>query len=324
MQRIRNASGWKNRQKPLALALGNFDGVHRGHQVLLQKMAATAKKKGWTSAVYTFDPHPAKILSPKTAPLLLQTPGQKWSALEALGIEAVIVETFDKNFAKTTPEDFFEKILVKQLGTRGLWVGYDFTFGAGRRGNTALLGKFCAEKGVALHVEEAQTQDDTPISSTEIRSLVSLGKIREAANLLGRPFALAGHVKKGMGLGAKLGLHTANLHVENELLPKRGIYATRTKIFETVRGGPGLPAGGRVEPRIWPSATSVGFNPTFPGKGFSVETHLIGFDGNLVGQKIGVEFLEWLREEKTFPDMPSLADQIRKDIAEAKRIYEQT
>ena len=307
MKVIHGSGNWKEKKSPLGLALGNFDGVHLGHQAILKNLIDTCKKNGWKSAVYTFDPHPTKILAPKTAPLLIQTLEQKLEALEIMGVEAVILEKFDHPFSKRSPRQFFDGILVKRLRAKGLWTGYDFTFGFKRGGSVELLKSLCQEKGVPLHITRAQFAKETLVSSTQIRQLISRGKVRLVRDLLGQPFSLIGTVVKGMGLGGQMGIHTANLEVENELLPKTGIYATRTH----VRGG-----------KSWASATSVGFNPTFPGKGFSVETHLIGFKGHLVGKKIEVAFLEWMREELTFPNAETLAIQIQKDILEAKKINE--
>ncbi|MDO8527561.1 MAG: bifunctional riboflavin kinase/FAD synthetase [Deltaproteobacteria bacterium] len=321
MQCLRNSSKWKSAKKPLALALGNFDGVHLGHQTILKKLLAACKKNRWTSGVYTFDPHPAKILSPKTAPSLLQTVEQKLESLEEQGVEKVILEKFDPAFAHLTPRKFFDTIIVKRLKAKSLWVGYDFTFGVRRSGNVALLKQFCKEAGIEMHIATAHFEKETLVSSTQIRLLVSKGKVWLAKELLGKPFALIGTVEKGMGIGREMGIHTANLHVENELLPKKGIYITRTNI-RSADVGPRPSGGRRRTSKNWPSATSVGWNPTFPGKGFSIETHLIGFKGNLVGKKIEVEFLEYLRDELTFPNSETLADQIKKDINIARRFNE--
>lgn len=295
--------------KPLAMAMGNFDGVHLGHQTILKNLLLEAKKRDWTPAVYTFDPHPAKILAPKTAPPLLQTQEQKMHLLGKAGIEIVVLEKFNVDFSKMSPEDFFVKILVQNLNVKALWVGYDFTFGFKRTGNIELLKKLCQKYQITLQVTEAQFSEETLISSTQIRHLVLQGKMDFVEQLLGRPFSLIGNVVQGYGYGgSKLGIHTANLAVENELLPKTGIYITGTRLLK--------------KDRYWPSATSVGFNPTFPGKGFSIETHLIGFEGNLKGEKIEVEFWRWLRDEFIFPTPESLADQIQKDIVSAKQFHE--
>ena len=299
--------------------MGNFDGVHLGHQAILHDLVKTAKKKGWVPCVYTFEPHPAKVLAPKTAPLLIQTLGQKMEALEKLGVEIVILETFDISFSHLTPEKFFHRILEKRLQPKELWVGYDFTFGVHRSGTVSLLETFCRENKIALHVTEAQFAKQTLMSSTQIRTLITSGNVSLAAELLGRPFALIGSVVKGYGIGGKMGIHTANLHYQNELLPKTGIYITRTKIRTRDHGQWTID---QKQKKSWPSATSVGFNPTFPGKGFSVETHLIGFEGNLRDKEIEVEFLAWLREEWTFPNTETLAVQIQKDITEALKFHE--
>lgn len=297
----------KGARRPLGIALGNFDGVHLGHQAILRDLVKKCRAHGWVPAVYTFWPHPAKVLAPKTAPLLIQTPEQKRRALLAAGAAQVIVEKFDKKFSRMSPEQFFETILVNKLRVKGIWVGHDFTFGHKRGGNAEMLAVFCKKRGIEFHVTRPHFTGETLVSSTQIRLLAAAGRVDEAAKLLGRPFALTGKVVKGHGLGGKLGIHTANLKVENELLPKMGIYITRT---------------GLRTKTTWPSVTSVGFNPTFPGKGFSVETHLIGFAGNLRGKKIEVAFLKWLRDELAFPNEETLAAQIQKDIDEARSFHQ--
>src|SRR3989338_654164 len=295
----------KAKKKPLVVALGNFDGVHLGHQTILKAMIQYAQKKRWGTAVYTFEPHPAKILAPGSAPLLIQTLDQKITALKKLGIQRVVVEKFNISFSHMPHEKFFEKIVIKKLRARGIWIGYDFTFGFKRKGTTETLKNLCTKYNLLIIITKPKFKKENFVSSTQIRRLITGGNIQLANELLGKPFALIGRVVKGHGIGTKMGIHTANLKVENELLPKVGIYITKT----------------RVGTKTWPSATSVGFNPTFPGKGFSVETHLIGFDGNLRGKKIEVEFLKWLREELTFPNIETLAVQIKKDIHEALRYH---
>lgn len=309
MKIVRGSQNWEGEDRPPALVMGNFDGVHLGHQVILKELTAAADDAGWLPVVYTFDPHPAKILAPKSAPPLLQTTEQKIAALEKLGMEAVILEKFDPHFSRWSPESFFNEIILTRLTAVAVAVGYDFTFGHKRSGNVEVLKKLCNKHHLKLHVTDAQFQEATLVSSTQIRNLVAQGNVTFARKLLGRPFALIGNVIPGHGIGgSQLGIHTANLAVENELFPKTGIYVTETRILKTAE--------------YWPSATSVGFNPTFPSKEFSVESHLIGFKGELKGEKIEVEFLSWLREELTFPNAESLADQIKKDIQAAKTFHE--
>lgn len=305
MKVIEGSRQWRE-PLPIAVALGNFDGVHVGHQAILQDLRYWARKKHWHSAVYTFEPHPTKVLAPLSTPRLIQTREQKLAALDHLGIDFAIVECFNGTFSKMKPEKFFLDILVNRLGVKGIFVGYDFTFGHKRSGSVEMLKRFCQDHGILFLAKEAQFQGENLVSSTQIRSLVGQGEVETAQKLLGRPFALIGKVVKGHGLGAKLGVHTANLEVENELLPKTGIYITMTNLF---RGA------------SHPSVTSVGFNPTFPGKGFSVETHLLDFQGSLRGKKIEIAFLTWLRAELTFPNAETLGEQIRKDIAEAKKYH---
>lgn len=313
MKVICSSLRWRQTTQGLGIALGNFDGVHLGHQAILKKMCRAVRQKGWKSAVYTFDPHPAKILAPKSAPPLLQTLEQKLAFFRRLGLDFVILEKFDAKFSRLPARQFLQKILVDRLRVKGIWVGYDFTFGHQRLGNVEKLRNFCQNQGIDIAVMPAQFTQKALVSSTQIRALVSEGEVALAQKLLGRPFALIGKVVKGKGIGGKLGIHTANVKVENELLPKNGIYITSTTIPRLTTHDSRL--------TTYPSATSVGFNPTFPGKGFSVETHLIGFKGNLWGKKIEVAFLKWLRDELTFPNAETLATQIQKDIAETKKFH---
>lgn len=303
-------------KKERGFALGNFDGVHLGHQIILKNLIRRSKARGLAPCVYTFDPHPAKLLAPHNAPRLLQTLEQKLEALKNFKISEVVVEPFTQAFSHKTPRQFVEAVLVKRLHAKLVCVGYDFTFGFKRSGTAEVLKKLLEEKKIPLIIIAPQFRQKVLVSSTQIRSLVAQGKVDRAAAFLGRPFALIGKVVKGKGYGgSKLHIHTANMKVENELLPKTGIYATRTRILRTTNDE-------RRTTHWYPSATSVGFNPTFPGKGFSVETHLIGFRGELRGKKIEVAFLKWLRDELAFPNPETLAEQIHKDIAEAKKINE--
>lgn len=312
-QIINTSNHWKKPSKPLTIAFGNFDGVHRGHQVILKKCVSYARSKGFLAFVYTFDPHPAKILAPKTSPLLIQTKEQKVERMKALGLDGIIFEKFDLNFSKQKPKYFFEKIVLNRLHAKALFVGYDFTFGYKRSGTVETLKNLCNQHHIPIFIIPPQFEGEILTNSTQIRNLVGQGKMNEASKLLGRPFALVGKVVQGFGIGGKLGIHTANLKTENELLPKVGIYITQTRIQKNA---------GTWEKKYWPSATSVGFNPTFPGKGFSVETHLIGFKGDLKNKRIEVSFLQWLREEMKFPNEETLAMQIKQDILKTKQFYE--
>jgi len=297
-----------------AVALGNFDGVHIGHKYIISKTIELAKKTGGVSVVYTFDPHPVKILAPESCPLLIQTISQRLAALEDLKVDVSIVENFTHEFAAQTPEQFFEQILIKRLGAKAIVVGYDFTFGYHRGGTIEVLEELGKRHNVEVLVVEAKFVGDLLLSSTEIRHFVSTGNVEEAEQMLGRPFRIEGKVVAGKGLGAYLGAHTANIEPENELLPGNGVYLSLTYVFER--------RATSDERRCWPSITSIGHNPTFPGGPFSVETHLIGFEGKLLGEIIAVDFLKKMRDQIAFPSVEKLHGQIIKDVEEARIWHE--
>lgn len=288
------------------VALGNFDGVHAGHRAILEQVKKEAKLLRGTACVYTFDPHPAKILAPQIAPALIQTLEQRLHWLESAGVDICVVEPFSTALSKWTPIEFCQSILQTRLHAASVWVGFDFTFGVKRSGNTETLQKFCQETKIKFHAVSPYFVEETLVHSTQIRQLIREGNVEEAAALLGHPFALIGKVVKGAGIGGKtLGIHTANLAAENELIPATGVYITKT---HTPQGD-------------FPSATNVGQNPTFPDKGFSIETHLLGFTGNLLHKKIEVSFLEWLRPEEKFSSPQALAKQIQKDILATRKYH---
>lgn len=295
----------KGKIKKAVVALGNFDGVHLAHQKLFdvtQKLARSLKGK---ACVYTFFPHPVKVLSPLSAPLLITTLQQKIKILEKSKIAFLILEPFISDFAHLSPEEFFEKILLQKLNIAGIVVGYDFTFGAKRGGNAELLFKLCKQRNIPCKIVEAQHKQNTLISSSQIRHFVRSGEVAQAQELLGRPFELSGEVVKGEGVGKSLGFPTANILVENELIPGNGVYATYAKI--------GL--------RNYPSLTNIGFRPTFGGKRLSIETHLLKFKKNIYGKKIRIQFLKKMRDEVHFSSVPELITQIQQDVAAAHKIF---
>jgi len=291
------------------VALGNFDGVHLGHQYILHKTVEKAKARGGTSVVYTFDPHPVKILAPESCPLLIQTIPQRLSAIESLKIDVCIVEYFTHEFAKQRPDQFFERLLIGRLGATGIVIGYDFTFGFHRGGTVEIMERLGEKHNVDVTVVEARFVGDLLLSSTEIRHAISTGAVQQANKMLGRPYRIEGKVISGKGLGGYLGAHTANMELLNELLSENGVYITATHPDQKANA-------------VRPSVTSIGFNPTFPGGPLSVETHLIDFDGNLLGKTIAVDFLEKMRNQIAFPSVEKLHEQIRRDIEKARRWHE--
>jgi riboflavin kinase/FMN adenylyltransferase len=298
---------------PLALAIGNFDGVHRGHVELVRLARARAAALGGEAGVLTFWPHPARIFAPTLAPPLIVSLERRLELLAELGVDLAIVEPFSRELAAIEAEDFVRDVLAERLGAKELVVGYDFSFGRGRRGNADLLRTLGAALGLGVSIVSPVSVDGLTCSSTKVRELVLEGRVEGAALLLGRPFEITGPVVRGAGRGRGLGIPTANIASEAELLPKLGIYAARAHILDA-RGA--SESSHRV-------ALSVGSNPTFtPGQGSSVtvEAHLLDFDGDLYGRRLRLEVLHRLRDERRFESVEALLEQIRADVAEVRRL----
>lgn len=308
MKRFEGLSSITEPFRHTAVTLGNFDGVHRGHREILAKAIATARRIGGTSLVYTFFPHPVRLLAPESCPPLIQTIDQRLEAFEAVGIDACVIDAFSFNLAHVLPRDFFTKVIVSLLGASSVVVGYDFTFGLHRRGTTELLHQLGTEMGIDVAVVEAQFEGDLLISSTEIRNALLAGHVAHAAVLMGSPYTLRGEVVRGLGIGASIGVHTANIQAYNELVPADGVYITQTKT---------APA---EKPRF--SVTSIGYNPTFPGRSRSIETHLIDFEGDLRGNVVDVMFYERLRGQIAFDSPETLKGQVARDIENARSYHE--
>lgn len=308
MQRIEGLDSLKEPFTNAVVTLGNFDGVHLGHKFILQDTIHRARSRGGTSVVFTFFPHPVTLLAPESCPLLIQTIDQRLDALEHIGVDACVVEPFTLNLAHIEPKKFISDILLEKLGAAEIVVGYDFTFGVHRRGSAEVLKHLGKERGVDVHIVEAQFQDELLISSTEIRHAVTEGNMKRARLLMDEPFTIRGTVVPGHGIGKTLGAHTANLVVENELAPGEGVYITRTKFVG--------------DERAVPSVTSVGTNPTFKGRPFAVETHLIDFEDDLVNAHLEVCFFERMRGQVAFDSPKTLKGQIAQDIAAARRWHE--
>jgi riboflavin kinase/FMN adenylyltransferase len=288
------------------LTIGNFDGVHRGHLALFEKVKQRAKFIGGRSAVMTFEPHPIKVMMPDNGPPLITPTQQKLKLIDNAGIEVILCVPFTKQFAEISAEDFVRKILIEKIGIRELVVGYDYTFGHNREGNIRLLQKMGQELGFAVHVTEPVRMNDQLVSSTSIRKLVQEGDLSRAKEFLGRDYQICGTVVRGKNRGGRLlGFPTANLDPIDELTPNRGVYAVTVLIDDEVREG----------------VTNIGYNPTFGNGGLSVETHILDFSGDLVGKTIRVNFIQRLRDEKTYKNIDALADQIRKDVNQARELF---
>jgi len=289
------------------LALGNFDGVHRGHQKVLDSVRRVAGERGATSVVMTFDPHPSRVVRPDKAPPLLMTTAQKLEAIAAAGLQGAAIVRFTPELSRWAPETFVETVLVDWLKVASVWVGANFLFGHDRTGNFSLLRMLGGRYNFKAEKIDPVRYKDFVVSSTRIRRLVSEGRVDEAAALLGHQYYLEGTVMRGEERGRTIGFPTANLSTENELLPSHGVYATTTTVDGVVR----------------PSVTNVGVRPTVDASGrTSVETHIFSLDRNLYGASIRVGFVQRLRDERTFESLDVLRAQIAADCDKARVLFD--
>jgi len=292
---------------PCAITIGNFDGVHCGHQQIMQRVVSIARQRGWKSAVLTFDPHPTRLVAPDRAPHLLTTPEQRANLMLKQGIDQVLILPFMPEIAKLTPQEFVGEILAKKLQAREVLVGDNFHFGHRAAGNPRTLQELGRTYGFETEIAGAITWRGVVISSSEVRRLIEAGDVSRACRMLGRPYALEGTVVPGEGVGSKQTVPTLNLDTQAEVLPKAGVYITRT--------------GDRSGAREWPSITNIGYRPTFDGHRLTIETFLLsGLDGP-APKRIAVEFLRWVREERKFPDPSLLKAQILRDVARAQTYF---
>lgn len=298
-----------------AIALGNFDGLHRGHQRLLEAARQAAVRLGGDSVVFTFDPHPAQVLAPQFAPPLLSTRERKLELIADAGIAACVVEPFTRELAGSSPDDFLQTILCDVLGARHVVVGYDFTYGRKRAGTTQTLQAFGEKHGFEVEIIDPVSVDGIVASSTKVREFLGAGKLDGAALLLGRDYDVDGAVVRGAGRGRTIGIPTANVATEGVLLPKAGVYAVRVTMLDG-----GLDAGPGAARRKLDGVANLGTNPTFVDAGtLSLEVHLFEFSDDIYDRRVRVEFVERLRGEKRFEGVEGLVKQIHRDIAESRR-----
>lgn len=289
------------------ITVGNFDGIHVGHQEILRIVTERARGRGGEAAVYTFEPHPRKVLYPARAPKLLTTLEQKLELLEAAGVDVTIVERFDDAFARRSPEDFVREVLKARIGPEEVYVGYDFRFGHDREGSMRTLSELGPHLGFAVTIVPEVTVDGRDVNSTRIRELLAEGQVGRARELLGRPYAVIGAVVSGDRRGRTLGFPTANLAPENEVLPALGVYAGTLRVR------------GDAVAEALPAVVNVGRRPTFEKAGeVVVEAHVIDWAGDLYGKRVELAFLDQLREERRFPDVESLKRQIAADREAAR------
>jgi len=304
---------WLDHRNPMpealrgaVIALGNFDGFHRGHQAVAGEAIGWAKAEGRPSIIATFDPHPVRFFRPEVPPFRLTTLEQRQELYLAAGATAMLVFHFDAELAGTSAEDFIRTILVERFGAHGVVTGGDFTFGKGAKGNVDLLHEFGRSLGLRARVVDAVAEGGEVVSSSRIREALREGRPEEAARLLTRPFAIRGIVEHGDKRGRTIGYPTANVTIDNYLRPKYGIYAVTGRILATGE--------------LLHGAANIGIRPQFEPPKELLEPYFFDFFGDLYGQEIEVAFHHFLRGEAKFDSLEALIEQMDKDCAEARRL----
>lgn len=289
------------------LALGNFDGLHRGHHKIIERVRRSAADRNGASLVLTFDPHPPRVVRPDKAPPLLMTMPQKLDALSRAGLTGAAVVRFTEAFSKWSPDAFVRQVLVEWLRVSEVWVGADFLFGHERAGTFSVLRALGQQYGFRAEKIDPVRYKEFVVSSTRIRRLVAEGRVDEAGALLGHHYAIGGTVVHGAERGRLLGFPTANLSTDNELVPPTGVYATAAEIGGT----------------RWPAVTNIGVRPTFESAGaVTIETHVLGLDADVYGAPLSLSFIQRLRDERRFPDVDALKEQIQADVRRARRLFD--
>lgn len=300
MQLIRYPEAFKG--PPASVAIGNFDGLHRGHLAVIGAMQASARRQMLVPSVLTFEPHPRRLFKPESPDFRLEPLSVKLRRLDAVGVEQVFMPRFDKHFASMSAETFMDEVLGRQLNAKAVITGENFAFGKGRAGNVEMLASWGAKQGIEIHTVPPVMAEDEPCSSSAVRAAIGRGDVTHATALLGRPYRLAGRVVHGDGRGRDFGFATANIAFPPGLmLPMNGIYAVRV--------------GKRM------GAASLGVRPTIGDQVKpSLEVHLLDFEGDLYGQKLEVDFIGWIRPEEKFASLELMVEQIERDCIRAREL----
>ena len=301
---VTDLSNINKRFQSSIITLGNFDGLHLGHQELIRKIILRARETGGLSMVVTFRPHPLKILAPEKCPPLISIYEEKIQLFEKLGIDVLVKIPFTLDFSAMEPRDFVHDILVDLLGAKEIFVGYNYRFGKGRKGNTQMLRDLGIELGFIVREVEQVSLNGEVISSTRIRQLLINGEVEHAAKLLGRSYALCGIVVKGDGRGRGLGFPTANIASRHSIIPSNGVYAVRLLVRD----------------KYYDGIVNIGMRPTFDSKSMAIEVHIFDFDEDIYGEETTIYFAGKIREERKFDSAEALIGQITKDITAAKAI----
>ncbi|HEV3025467.1 MAG TPA: riboflavin biosynthesis protein RibF [Pirellulales bacterium] len=306
MKLLRDLASLSDELRGGAVAIGNFDGVHLGHARIAERLIAQARQVGGPALVFTFDPHPVRLLRPALAPPPLTWTDRKAELLAALGVDAMIAYATDEALLALTDREFFDRVVRGSLAAKAMVEGPNFFFGRDRTGNIDVLRTFTAQARMTLEVVEPVFVDGEIVSSSRVRKLLSAGRVDDARRMLTQPYRIRGMVTHGAGRGARIGFATANVDAVDTLLPGVGVYA-----------GLGLAQG-----RRWPAAINVGPNPTFGEHALKVEVHLIGFQGSLYGEPLEVDFLSRIRDVRPFGSVEELKSQLTRDVAAAKNVAE--
>jgi riboflavin kinase / FMN adenylyltransferase len=305
MEIIKDIVSLKKSYPNTVLTIGNYDGVHLGHQKILSMVGKKAEEINGTSMVMTFDPHPVKVIAPEKNVKLLTTPEEKARLIAKIGIDVLLFITFTKEFSQIAPDEFISELLVKKLNIKEVIVGANYSFGKSKKGNIDLLRKRGREFGFHATAVQDVTLHGNIVSSSSIRSLLLKGAVQDVITYLGRAYSILGTVIKGKGRGKSiLNIPTANITSPVEIAPKEGVYAVRVGYKGSIYDG----------------VANIGKNPTFGNADVSYEVHLFGFSGDLIGESLRIYFIERIRNEKTFPDVATLEKQIREDMDIAGKI----
>jgi riboflavin kinase / FMN adenylyltransferase len=306
MRLLRGVWGRALREEGTVATIGNFDGVHLGHQALLHALKKEARKRALPTLVVLFEPQPHEYFQGLQAPARLSNFKEKWHHLAHLGVDYVCCLRFNKTLASMTAEAFAEQLIFSRLRVKTLLIGQDFRFGAGRMGDVALLEREARQAGSKLCVYPEVLEDAARISSTRVRQALSEGELQVAAELLGRMYSIRGRVMVGAGLGRTFGVPTANIHLGRTVLPMMGVFCVYVR---------------RMDGTLHQGVANLGRRPTVDGLSNSLEVHVFNFDGSLYGEVLHVFFVHRLRGEKKFPSLDVLIDQIKCDIVEAKALF---
>ena len=307
MEVFRDIKGFRRPELKTVVTIGNFDGIHLGHQALVGNAVAEAKQWRTRSVVFTFEPHPLELLAPERAPQMIVNHQDKMDMLQALGVDAVIVQSFDHRFASIQAEDFVRRYLLERLNLSKIWLGRDLRFGRARQGDAEDLIHWGTELGFGVGIVEPILVQGKRISSSRIRQLIEQGRVHEVQPMLGRYHIISGRVVSGHRRGRNMGFPTANVASDTELLPGDGIYAT---ILE-------------LQNRCWLSVSSVGCNPTFGEGSRTIEAFILDFAGDIYGEAVKLRFVQRIREERMFGQIEDLVTQMHEDLQAARAIFDQ-